>query len=58
MKYVSVRKNKYAVYFTVGFGVLFAISAVLSTINLFVRGIFELFAVIFVVTMIQIWHLP
>ncbi len=56
MKYVSIRKNKYAVYFTAGFGVLFAIAAVLSTLNLFVRGIFELLAVIFVVTMIQIWQ--
>ena len=54
MKYVSVSKNKYAALFATLFGVLTVVFLVISTLNLFIRGIFELLALSCAVTVIQI----
>ena len=54
MKYVSISKNKNAVLFATLFGVLTVIFLVIATLDLFMRGIFEVLALVSAVTVIQI----
>ncbi len=54
MKYVSISKNKNAVLFATLFGVLTAIFLVISVLDFFMRGIFEVLALSCAVVVIQI----
>ena len=54
MKYVSISKNKYAAMFATLFGVLTVVFLVISTLDLFFRGVFEVIAIACAVTVIQI----
>lgn len=54
MKYTSVSKNKYAVAFATGFGVLTVAFLIVSTLDFLFRGVFEVIALACAVTVIQI----
>ncbi len=54
MKYTSISKNKYAAMFATLFGTLTVVFIVVSTLDLFFRGIFEVLALACAVTVIQI----
>ncbi len=54
MKYVSISKNKYAAMLATLFGVLTVVFLVISTLDLFFRGIFEVLALACAVVVIQI----
>ncbi len=54
MKYTSTSKNKYAALFATLFGTLTVVFLVISTLDLFFRGVFEVFALACAVTVIQI----
>lgn len=54
MKYTSISKNKKAIIVATLFGVLTVVLLVISTLNLFFRGIFEVLALACAVVVIQI----